>query len=232
MATEHKHANHAEAEAAAWERGCKADAIRNEFLIPAITRQFQEDKPNRILDIGTGTGYIPRMVDVALTYRPHWTLVDLNPSRMALALTLKPESMNLEAVAGDALIRIGSFAPFDAALLTFTLLEFRELNAILGQVSNVIHAGGVLILALPDLWRDVLSEQGNVSNANSLLDGAVEIPKTDKFTGTAYPFFGRRIEHVIAHVLRLKFCLERLEQGGPNDEVFLLLFRKCGSHRV
>jgi SAM-dependent methyltransferase len=232
MARENKQANHAETDAAAWERGCKADPIRNQFLIPAIARHFQDDKPNRILDIGTGTGYIPRMVDVALSYRPHWTLVDLNPSRMALAQGLKPESMALDAIAGDALTQIDSFAPFDAVLLTFTLLEFRELNTILSQVSNAINAGGVLILALPDLWRDVLGDQGSVSTANSLLDGAVEIPKTDKFTGTAYPFFGRRIEHVIAHVLRLKFWLEWLEQGGPNGEAFLLFFRKCGGHRV
>jgi hypothetical protein len=54
----------------------------------------------------------------------------------------------------------------------------------------------------------------------------VAIPKTDRFTGAAYPFNAHRLESVIETVLRLGFSLERLEHWGTDQATFILAFRK------
>ncbi len=116
--------------------------------------------------------------------------------------------------------------PFDAVLLTFTLLEFNEHEVVLQNAADQVAPGGLLILALPDVWRDALQCAHHGGTAEALLEGSVEIPKVDKFTGKAYPFHAHRPEKVIATILQRGFHLERLERGGPIGEAFLLTFRR------
>jgi SAM-dependent methyltransferase len=217
----------------AWERGCQADALRNEFIVPSVIRFLQQDMPGRILDVGAGTAYIPRAVDRQLSYRPQWTVLDLNAHRIALARTLKPAEMLLEWLQADITKRLPPSEPYHAALLTFTLLEFSQLGQVLKNVADVITRDGLLILALPDVWRDALRHAAEGSRfAAALLEGQAEIPKIDKFTGKEYPFHAHRIEQIISVVLQLDFSLEALEQGGPSGEAFLLLFRKRSDAQV
>lgn len=215
-----------DADAAAWEAGCKADLIRNQTIIPFIVQQFAKHRPQRVLDVGTGTGYVPRAVDPELAYRPNWTLVDINPARIALAKALQPAGMLSEAVSKDAITSLRTMGSFDAALLTFTLLEVRAFDTLLNEISKVIVSGGLLIVALPDVWADALGVDDNLGAARALLSGEVEISKTDKFTGTTYPFYARRVEQIISTVLDLGFYLSSLKFGGPQGEVFLLVFRR------
>jgi ubiquinone/menaquinone biosynthesis C-methylase UbiE len=84
-----------------WEIGCRNDPVRNDFLIPNLIRVIDALKPDRILDIGAGTGYIPRLVDDGLSYRAVWTLIDINSSRLEVSRKLQSDRMFSKNVVAD-----------------------------------------------------------------------------------------------------------------------------------
>jgi ubiquinone/menaquinone biosynthesis C-methylase UbiE len=213
-------------EAANWERGCRRDRMRNDFLIPSVARVVEAVKPASILDVGCGTGYVARAVDKLLVHRPSWTLLDQNQARLNVAMAEKQTSMAAEIICVD----VDSFQPakpYGAVFLTFTLLEFDHHAGVLAHLAALTGDEGIFVIALPDVWRDVLEfDKQDPKTAAKFLQGSVTLSKVDKFTGLAYPFHAHRIEQVIARILRLGFALELLEQGGARGEAFLLVFRK------
>jgi SAM-dependent methyltransferase len=221
------HANRENSEAEAWDRGCRQDSVRNEFIVPLLAAVLRNEQSSRILDVGTGTGHIPRAVDQLLVHRPEWTLVDLDKERLAFASRLQPAQMKMHAIQGDIANLCGKVAPFDATMMTFTLLEAADCNLLLSSTGNLTRPGGLRLIAVPDTWRDVLATaEETLDPAWSLLSGTVEMAKTDKFTGAPYPFHALRTELLIRMILHLGFTLERLEWGGPSNEAFFLAFRK------
>lgn len=216
-------------DALAWEKGCRADLMRNEFLIPTLIELFRIERPSAILDIGTGTGYIPRSIHDGLDYRPAWTLVDLDVERLRFMEQCKPKGMQVTCVGGSVSDAIPPMSEFAAVLLTFTLLEANDVSAMLASAIKLVADGGLLIIALPDVWRDVLAADEQDQNLSKrFLEQQVALTKTDKFTNGSYPFNAIRNESVITIVLR-QFCiLERLIRGGPEEGVFLFVFRKRG----
>lgn len=213
--------------AIAWDNGCVADPIRNEFLVPTLADIFGTERPTRILDIGTGTGYIPRAVDMLLDYRPNWTLVDINGERIRFAKRRKPPAMRVRCLTGYFADTEAVKELYDAVMLTFTLLEIEDASTMLATAIGTLSAAGLLVIAVPDVWRDVLEATDEVSAlSRRLLSETINLPKIDKFTGNPYPFYAMRTESLISTVLSLFCTLERLEKGGDRDEVYLLVFRK------
>jgi SAM-dependent methyltransferase len=210
-----------------WEVGCSTDPVRNHFLIPNLARILDASKPRRILDIGTGTGYIPRITDDNLSYRPVWTLVDTDSSRLLIAKRKAGTRMHAEFIESD--INSQTFdEPFGAVLVMFTLLEIEDLNSLIERLPSFVVDGGLLVVSLPDAWADVIgyasSEPGKISE---FLSGQTSIPKIDKFTNEGYPFKAVRIEHIISRVLRSGFRLEELaENDGGSAKIYLLVFRR------
>ncbi len=214
-------------EAVRWDDGCRSDAVRNQFLIPFLTKLFVERRPSTIMDIGTGTGYIPRSVDIALPFRAYWTLIDINEDRLRLARVLKPVEMQLNACNADINVLAATSEQHQAVMLTFTLLESDNCEGMIDSAAALTAPGGLLIIAVPDVWRDIVDPaQELASVAGQFIKGLVQLSKIDKFTGDPYPFNAVRTETLISSVLKRSFALEQLEQGGPNGEVYLLVFRK------
>lgn len=215
-----------------WEQGCEDDSIRNNFIAPNLARLIELLKPRTILDIGTGTGYVPRVIDRSLSYRPEWTLIDSNPLRLALADALKGSDMHVATVEGDILEH--SFEePFEAVLITFTLLEIIDFFRLSDRLGSLVQPDGLLLLSLPDAWRDVIIYGAKDPNkVSEYLAGAVSIPKIDKFTTDSYPFRAIRIERIISRVLEVGFELFELIEKVENDiGVFVLAFRRRGAVR-
>jgi trans-aconitate methyltransferase len=214
-------------DAESWDNGSANDAVRNVFLIPEIQRLFEIHKPDTIIDIGTGTGYIPRSLHNNLNYIARWTLLDLNAERLAFAENHKPHSMQMACIAGDLSTLDSTANAFDCALLTFTLLEVENPAAMIAGAIDLLADGGFLVIAMPDGWRDVLTAGSDDSALpQQFLTQAVKLRKIDKFTGSPYPFSTMRIETLITTALRHDCVLETLEQGGPQGEVYVLIFRK------
>jgi SAM-dependent methyltransferase len=175
--------------------------------------------------VGTGTGYLPRVIDQSLSYRPQWTLLDLNPSRLALAQQLVGPVMQAVTVAAD-ILDYQCAAPFDAVLATFTMLEIADADRFVRRLSEFLKEDGLFIASLPDAWRDVLAHGANDSNvAQEFLSGRVSLPKVDKFTGNSYPFQAIRTESIISRVLAEGFSLLELVESHGEHSTYLLAFR-------
>ena len=219
-----------ENEAQAWEAGCSSDPIRNQFLIPNLVDLFTRERSTKILDVGSGTGYIPRKVDGMLGYRPEWTLVDTDPQRMSVATSSKPPEMQMLGVVGRIDSTELECSAYDAVLLTFTLLEAEKPALMLEDITSLVAVNGLLVVAVPDGWKDIIdASNGNLTLSQRFLKTSVELPKIDKFTGSPYPFCMMRIESLISTVLQRQFVLEVLEQGGCDGDVYMLVFRKLRS---
>lgn len=214
-------------EAQAWEKGCANDTIRNDFIIPHLAELVESERPSRILDLGTGTAYILRKVDEKLSYRPEWFALDHSDERLKLAQALKRPDMNLRLILSSIDTDMCKFAPIDLVSIIFTLLELPDPFFVISSISVMLRPGSILVIVVPDVWRDAFQMNGQTSgSANALLEGGIDLAKIDKFTGQPYPFHARRIEHLIASVLDRSFALEALKQGGKSGEVFLMVFRK------
>jgi hypothetical protein len=211
-----------------WEAGCREDKLRNGVLVPAIARILAREKSARILDVGTGTAYVPRQIHPLLSHRPEWNLVDLCPDRIALASKLIPEDMIAEFTCSDIANCGLPSAWYDAILLTFTLLEVSDMKELINALSDLTADEGSLIIALPDVWKDVLgASDDHEADAKAFLSSDVELIKMDRFTQAAYPFRARRIERVIECVLDRGFRLEELRNPCLGEaSVFLLTFRR------
>ena len=221
---------HLESEAERWERGCKQDKVRNRFVVPRLAQQLDRYKPDSILDIGTGTGYVPRVVDAGLTYRPRWTLLDIDHDRLALATQLCRAEMLAETVEANVLDHRFQ-QPFDAVLATFTLLEIEDVDRLIAILPTLVQPAGLLLVTLPDAWHDVLEQTVNrEKRVAEFLVGRTSVPKIDKFTLAAYPFKAVRIEHLISRILESGFSLSELaEAGDAQGNVYLLAFLRQDS---
>ena len=214
-------------QAIAWDDGCASDPIRNEFVVPESAALIARYRPHRILDIGAGTGYIARAIDILLNYRPEWVLIDLDEERLKVAQERKPDSMRMQCVVGDAIEVRDLDDTFQAVIITFTLLEAESVGAILEAAVSFLADDGILILAVPDVWADVIADpQEAKERSRRMLNETVSLHKIDKFTGQPYPFHAMRTESLISLVLERACILETLHKGGPQGDVYVLGFRK------
>jgi SAM-dependent methyltransferase len=216
-----------------WERGCAADSVRNEFVVPQIVEFFSRTRPDTILDVGSLTGYMAREINTALSYAPAWTLLDCDAGAVAFARASIPAGMSARLI-NQRLQDFASGEKFAAALLTFTLLELGDRTGIFEAIGSQLREGGHLVIALPDCLQDVIAEVRSGAQLD-LLDefvrADVQIPKIDKFTAEPYPFFAVRLTRVIAEVIEANFTLIELmrhdfEEGG----VFLMYFQRLPVH--
>jgi SAM-dependent methyltransferase len=215
-------------EAERWERGSKDDPIRNQFVIPALAGLISKHRPDTILDVGAGTGYVAREIDTLLDFEPSWTLIDLNEERLRLAKTHCPDEMKLECLTGNVFDWPWEVGRFDAVLITFTLLEIQDVDRLCGLISQHTIKGALLAVTMPDAWIDVLEHVvADPDIVRKYVEGPVEIPKLDKFTGERYPFRATRIEDLLGRILTAGFELIRLDHGRiASQSAFVLAFKR------
>jgi SAM-dependent methyltransferase len=215
-------------EAERWEDGSRDDAMRNSFVIPQVARILAARRPQTILDIGAGTGYVARMINELLRYQPEWVLVDANVDRLALAEAHRPLAMALEAVPGNIFDWPLGERRFEAVIITFTLLEIEDIDRLCTLLASHMDEGAVLTLAMPDAWVDVLEySQTEPEIVQRYVVGAVAIPKRDKFTGEVYPFRAARMEDLLSRVLGAGFDLFELNHGRVGEaSAFVLALRR------
>jgi SAM-dependent methyltransferase len=215
-------------EAQRWENGSGQDPIRNDFVVPVLVRLIAAERPRTILDVGAGTGYVARRIDSRLGFRPEWTLIDLNSERLQLAERCRPPEMALECLVGNVFDWPWEVGRFDAVLITFTLLEIEDIDRLCNLISEHTDEGALLAVTMPDAWIDVLEHAvEDAGIVRRYVEGPVEIPKLDKFTGERYPFKATRIEDLLARVLKTGFSLVELEHGRIGAQsAFVFAFRR------
>lgn len=217
-----------DSEAERWERGSREDPIRNECVIPTLAKLIEHDRPRTILDVGAGTGYVARRIDALIDFQPSWTLIDLNDERLSLAKAQCPDKMKLECLTGNVFDWPWEVGRFEAVLITFTLLEIRDVNRLCELISQHTARGALLAVTMPDAWIDVLEHASSDPEVvRKYVDGAVEIPKIDKFTGEQYPFRATRIEDLMSRILKAGFDLFQFDHCRVEQQsAFVLAFRR------
>lgn len=216
-----------------WENGCVNDPVRNDFLIPALVEEVELNKPKRILDVGTANGYLPRRIQLALSYSPEWTLLDKNRAAISHLKERVPAGMQAELVVDDVLAA-EYLADYDAVFLTFTLLEERDRRQLFRRLADLMRSDGLLYVAVPDSLHDLLSEyrkRGDFSMLQSYLTELIALEKTDKFTGGQYPFLVERVASIIGHALAANLVLVGMTRKEVCERpVYLLVFKKEGEN--
>ena len=154
-------------------------------------------------------------------------MVDTCADRIALAGALKPTLMIQEIIEGDVLGLPSTGQRYEAVLVTFTLLEIPDVEACVTKLWSLMATNGILVVALPDAWSDVLAASADHPDLiQQFLTERVSLPKHDKFTGKPYPFDAIRLESMIDLVLRAGFSLEEIKRSESSlAGVFILSFR-------
>lgn len=209
-----------------WDIGSSGDRVRNDFVIPNIARSMERTRPETILDVGSATGQIAREIDRKLSFSPHWTLTDISETRLKYANAQLPSGMSARTIRHDITTSPVEREHYAAALATFTLLEIDQIEKAIRHLVQSLRIGGIIYVALPDVWRDALAAKEDYSTLVELLDERTSISKIDKFTGKPYPFHAARLERIIEWFLINGCVLTDLEKSAPNGEVFLLTFER------
>lgn len=210
-----------------WDDGCRFDPIRNELVIPKLVELIGKIQPERIIDIGCGTGYISREVAALITHQIEWTWLDKDPYRLKYGKSLLRPEMNVNFIEGDIFAIHTHLQPFDFLILAFTILETGSNSALADRLFQITAEFGHLVVIVPDVWTDVWADNESERNVDSLINGSVSIHKIDEFTGLPYPFIATRTEVVISNLTAAGFCLETLDISDFEEKrIFQMHFRR------
>lgn len=213
-----------------WDDGCKTDNTRNCFVVPKLVQLINEFNPKRILDIGTGTGYIVRAVDALVNVSLHWNLIDMDDHRIEFVENNMPASVSFQVSRSDFTKDEIDGGPFDMVLVLFTLLELNLELKLFSQINQLTLTDGLVVIAMPDSLEDVLKAAVNTpSLLEDFVEGRCVLSKTDKFTDETYPFKAHRFENIVQLMLYSNFCLDKMYSYNHGDnETYMLAFRKNG----
>jgi len=136
--------------------------------------------------------------------------------------------MRLECLVGNVFDWPWEVGRFEAVLITFTLLEIEDVDRLCALISEHTTEGALLAVTMPDAWVDVLEYAATEpSIIPRYVEGPIEIPKLDKFTGESYPFRATRIEDLIGRIVKAGFDLIDLEHNrNVAQSAFVLAFRR------
>ena len=112
--------------------------ISQPFVVAYMTEQLQLQKPHRVLEIGTGSGYqaaiLSRLCSQVLTIERYRTLADIARARLA-----KLGYDNIEVILGDGYDIPAAAGTFDRIIVTAAMEQIPE--ALLER----LEPGGILI---------------------------------------------------------------------------------------
>lgn len=115
--------------------------ISQPFVVAYMTEQLQLQKPHRVLEIGTGSGYqaaiLSRLCSQVLTIERYRTLADIARARLA-----KLGYDNIEVMLGDGYDIPAAAGTFDRIIVTAAMEQIPE--ALLER----LEPGGILIAPL------------------------------------------------------------------------------------
>ena len=189
-----------------WEEGCRQDDVRNRIVVPDLLDRLNRIGPRLIADVGSGTGYVSRVVAERYPHKDvRWVLLENDPHMLQFSADLTAGQAGIEPIPYDILgVDDGWVGRFDFAFSCFSSLDFGMGREIANKILRLLRVGGTFVFYLPDLLEDVAqicSQEGGVDQLHAYRRGATPIRKPDRFTERMEPFTAHRIEHCISYML-------------------------------
>jgi len=212
----------------AWDAGCASDPVRNDVVLPHLLASIQAARASRVIDMGSGTGYLTRkLAEQARTI--HWVLLDSNPGLLELAAKSIRPNAHTSALHFDLTESHSTFPspPADFAFAVFTFLEFPLASVVVQNCGGLLCSKGKLLVYLPDTLVDV-TLAGNDA-LSDYVSGDCVITKLDHFTGARDPFFATRIERLLNVFLSAPFrltALDVLPRTDRAENIYCCCFEK------
>lgn len=198
-----------------WDVGCRRDPVRNEFVIPTVRAYIHERRVKRAIDVGCGTGYLPRMLAMdPLTERVQWTLLDRNAAMLAYASRYFPNGADVQYITANAEAYSGERHAWvhDLGICAYTMLEVDDLELFAHALWLLVPSGTLLVFlpdAVPDIVRHYLSEKTSPDVSN-LYDVTHQLRKIDGFTGRAQTFLARQAVDFVEALVSDDTVLEKV----------------------
>lgn len=211
-----------------WEDGCALDALRNDFLIPQLKLQIEKWRPERILDVGTATAYIPRrLIELGCT-NSTWHLVDIDEARLRLARTLLREDDRVTYFQGDFFAANCADFASDLVLLCNTALEFQLDAKKIAHICQCVRLGGHLVVSLPDTSTDAVAAHraGNTKALDQYILGELVLQKADHFTGEEMPFVAHRTTELICSFVNQGLPMIASMRSDIKNGHYIFVFEK------
>jgi SAM-dependent methyltransferase len=198
-----------------WERGCRTDEIRNSFVVPTLVGIIGRSRPNSVVDIGCGTGYITREVAAQVgPLKPDWRLLDHAPDMLEFAEEMAIPSGRVQYFLHDLTTSpLGQVPVSDLGFLAYTLLDFPLNDEMTHNIAALIAPIGRLIVFLPDVLEDVVERAKEEPGImDQYIEGHCSLAKKDKFTARNVLFEANRVEYVISMFLETGMFLTKVDR--------------------
>ena len=215
-------------EALRWEEGCRKDVVRNQFIIPEMAALISSLRPKSVLDVGSGTAYVPRQIHTATRPQVRWSLVDLSDSRMNLARNLVEPDQHVEFIAKDIFTVPTSELKSDVVLLCNSIMEMPLDSSQTAHLASIPNESGHIIIFMPDPLSDILSYEKvkTLGMLEAYISADLKLDKVDKFTGKPYPFIAHRPATIIMKIMAEGYNLVMVKRSNIGGGYFLFGFRR------
>lgn len=130
-----------------------------QYLVESLVEQMSDFSPRTILDVGTGTGFLPELLSGVFPHA-HWTLNDISSEMLEVAREKLGNEMHLTLCLGD--IETVPIAPHDLIVSSLTLQWVASLEQILKKLyaSSRVLAFSCTLQGTFREWESFLVSKG------------------------------------------------------------------------
>lgn len=208
-----------------WEAMCERDPHRNNFVIPKLKKWLRRKPSQRMVYLGSGTGYIIRSL-IGGEHLEACAVVDNDPDKVRLCKALMPASNDVRCICGDVFDLPADIGTFDTVLICNLILEIAVTSEFVKLISKLLTPNGFVLLFVPDTLVDFLKSSPNQEAIRDFLLTASSQQKTDKVTKEEYPFVMQRLLYVISRFCEKNFSVVWAERSDELDGYCFLAFQK------
>ena len=209
-----------------WHYYVKKDLIRNQFVIPYIIELINRFEIKKVIDIGSGSGYVA--AEVSRLVENKITLFCIDKSGRNINFSKK----TYDNVNGLTFVK-GSFENliikdiYDLSLVVFTFVDFKINNSFIKKISLHTSNNGYSLIVIPDFLSDILEMNDRDLLISYLNNSSVELGNKEICRKFSIPFVANKTEKIIELMYLNNFTLIDFKniKYKSDKRFYILLFR-------
>lgn len=195
-----------------------------EFLVKTLREIDSSFIPQTVLDLGTGTGYIP---EILLQYYPqsHYTLNDIAPKMVAMAKNKFSAHNNIDFCVGDMENIV--FKDYDLIISNLSLQWVNDLDAVIQKFYNKsrMFAFSCLLDGTFGEWDSILKSYGLTSTLKQYPKLGNLILLCEEANAGRFCFVAKNFQLTFANAYAFMQYLKNLGAGTGNATAPLRVLR-------